>query len=157
MALDVETIVRLIDAVTERGITHFEVESDGTRLRIERRPVPDAATAPVVIQAQPPLAASAAGKPVEAPKPRPATEDDPSLHTLTSPMVGTFYSAPSPTAEPYVRVGDRVKKGQVLCIVEAMKLMNEIESDITGTVEAVLVENAQPVEYGEALFRVRVD
>jgi len=79
------------------------------------------------------------------------------LHLLRSPIVGTFYTSPSPDAEPYVRVGDRVKRGQVLCIVEAMKLMNEIESDEDGVIEKVFPKNAQPVEYGEPLFAVRSD
>jgi acetyl-CoA carboxylase biotin carboxyl carrier protein len=73
---------------------------------------------------------------------------------LTSPIVGTFYAAPSPDAQPFVRVGDRVKKGQVLCIVEAMKLMNEIESDVDGTISEILPKNGQPVEYGEPLFAI---
>jgi acetyl-CoA carboxylase biotin carboxyl carrier protein len=76
-------------------------------------------------------------------------------HVVRSPIVGTFYSSPAPDAEPFVRIGDRVKKGQVLCIVEAMKLMNEIESDADGTVLQVLVKNAQPVEYGEPLFAIQ--
>ncbi len=79
------------------------------------------------------------------------------LHILRSPIVGTFYTSPSPDADPYVRVGDRVKTGQVLCIVEAMKLMNEIESDEDGVIEKVFPKNAQPVEYGEPLFAIRSD
>jgi acetyl-CoA carboxylase biotin carboxyl carrier protein len=78
-------------------------------------------------------------------------------HSVRSPIVGTFYASPSPDAEPFVRVGDHVRQGQVLCIVEAMKLMNEIESDVTGTVLQVLVKNAQPVEYGEPLFSIKPD
>ena len=78
-------------------------------------------------------------------------------HVLKSPIVGTFYSAPSPDAEPYVRVGDRVEKGQVVCIVEAMKLMNEIEADASGVVSRILPENAQPVEFGAPLFRIETD
>jgi acetyl-CoA carboxylase biotin carboxyl carrier protein len=76
---------------------------------------------------------------------------------LTSPIVGTFYAAPSPDAEPYVRVGDRVQKGQVVCIIEAMKLMNEIESDVSGVVQKIYPENAQPVEFGEPLFSVKTN
>jgi len=88
----------------------------------------------------------------------PAAEALPSnAHVVRSPIVGTFYAAPSPDAEPFVRVGDRVRVGQVLCIVEAMKLMNEIESDVAGTVLQVYPKNAQPVEYGEPLFAIRPD
>ncbi|MEP0773588.1 MAG: acetyl-CoA carboxylase biotin carboxyl carrier protein, partial [Acidobacteriota bacterium] len=81
--------------------------------------------------------------------------DDSSLTYVTSPIVGTFYRSPNPEAEPYVKVGDRVEKGQVLCIVEAMKLMNEIESDVSGTVVKIFPENGQPVEFGERLFAIR--
>ena len=80
---------------------------------------------------------------------------DEDMHAINSPIVGTFYRAPNPDADPYVKVGDFVEQGQTLCIVEAMKLMNEIESDVTGTIVKVLPENAQPVEYGEQLFVVR--
>jgi acetyl-CoA carboxylase biotin carboxyl carrier protein len=83
-----------------------------------------------------------------------ATEEETRLITITSPIVGTFYRAPSPEAAPFVEIGSRVKKGQVLCIVEAMKLMNEIESEIDGTIIKALVENGQPVEYGEPLFLI---
>jgi acetyl-CoA carboxylase biotin carboxyl carrier protein len=89
------------------------------------------------------------------PEPAAASVEDADLHSISSPIVGTFYRAPNPDADPYVKVGDFVEAGQTLCIVEAMKLMNEIESDISGTVVRVLPENAQPVEYGENLFLVR--
>ena len=90
-----------------------------------------------------------------APAPEPVAVEEEGVHFVTSPIVGTFYRAPNPDADPYVKVGDFVEKGQVLCIVEAMKLMNEIECDISGTVVRVLPENSQPVEYGENLFLVR--
>ncbi|HVR27957.1 MAG TPA: acetyl-CoA carboxylase biotin carboxyl carrier protein [Thermoanaerobaculia bacterium] len=98
----------------------------------------------------PPTAASTPGARVEAP---PAPEG----HIVSSPIVGTFYGAPSPDADPYVRVGDRVQKGQVICIIEAMKLMNEIESDVAGVVLKIYPDNAQPVEFGEPLFCVQTD
>ena len=87
----------------------------------------------------------------------PASAEEDGLHPVTSPIVGTFYRAPNPDAEPYIKVGDAVERGQILCIVEAMKLMNEIECDVRGTVVKVLPENAQPVEYGEPLFLIRPD
>ena len=112
--------------------------------------------------AMPPTVAMGAGAPptvgvdgpgaVEAP-----VEPEVEGHLLKSPIVGTFYTAPSPDAEPFVRVGDRVEKGQVVCIVEAMKLMNEIEADIGGIISSILPENAQPVEFGTPLFRIETD
>ncbi len=102
--------------------------------------------------------APAAGARRRSPPPRPAAEpaEDPGIHPITSPIVGTFYRAPSTSAAPFVQPGDFVKPGQTLCIVEAMKLMNEIECDVAGEVVAVLAENGQPVEYGERLFAIRV-
>jgi acetyl-CoA carboxylase biotin carboxyl carrier protein len=89
--------------------------------------------------------------------PAPAASDTPGAHVLTSPIVGTFYAAPAPDAEPFVRVGDRVRRGQVLCIIEAMKLMNEIESDVDGTIVTIYPSNAQPVEFGEPLVGIDTD
>ena len=96
----------------------------------------------------------AANGEIAAPIPTPA--EDKNIHYITSPMVGTFYRAPSPTSPPFVDIGDAVKKGQTLCIVEAMKLMNEIESDVSGVVVDILVENGKPVEYGQKLFAIKV-
>jgi acetyl-CoA carboxylase biotin carboxyl carrier protein len=110
-----------------------------------------------VVVASPSVASSAAGPAPAASPPSPSPSPSPvaaHLVEIKSPMVGTFYSAPEPGAEPYVKVGSRVASGQVVCIIEAMKIMNEIESEVTGVVRDVLVENAQPVEFGQALFRV---
>ncbi|MBD3335289.1 MAG: acetyl-CoA carboxylase biotin carboxyl carrier protein, partial [Candidatus Eisenbacteria bacterium] len=104
--------------------------------------------------------ASNPGPPAEPPQPAPAEsppEGDSGLVPIVSPIVGTFYGSPSPGSSPYVEVGSRVAQGQVVCIVEAMKLMNEIESEVSGTVERVLVENAQPVEFNQPLFLIRPD
>ncbi|RMH22573.1 MAG: acetyl-CoA carboxylase biotin carboxyl carrier protein, partial [Acidobacteria bacterium] len=102
------------------------------------------------------VAAAAAAPPAAAAESAPPPEElPPGLHRLTSPIVGTFYRAPSPDADPFVDVGDRVRKGQVLCIVEAMKLMNEIESDVDGEIVEILPENGQPIEYGEPLFLIK--
>jgi acetyl-CoA carboxylase biotin carboxyl carrier protein len=153
-----EEICELIQLVGSSGVATVEVEHAGSRLRIEGKT--QVASAP----AAPPAVAAASTQPVvEAPaapgtataEPGAATPEDENLHSISSPIVGTFYRAPNPDADPYVKVGDFVEPGQTLCIVEAMKLMNEIESDISGTVVRVLPENAQPVEYGEALFLVR--
>ncbi|RMH41166.1 MAG: acetyl-CoA carboxylase biotin carboxyl carrier protein [Deltaproteobacteria bacterium] len=117
-----------------------------------------AATAPLVVAAPSVAPAAVAAAPVAAtPAREPDTADDSAdgkYHIVTSPFVGTFYRAPSPDADPYVEVGQRVEKGQVLCIVEAMKLMNEIEAEVSGVVVAILVDNGQPVEYGQPLFKI---
>jgi acetyl-CoA carboxylase biotin carboxyl carrier protein len=139
-------IRRLADLLRDYGLSEVEVEREGVRVRLRREPPPAAAVAgsaaPVGAQ---PLAASPAVSTA-------AAASEAHLLTIEAPMVGTFYRAPSPDAQPFVRDGDRVKKGQVVCIIEAMKLMNEIESKVAGRVVKVLAENTQPVEYGQPLF-----
>ncbi len=163
-----DELCQLIRVVSETRVGGVELERDGSRLRIDGVPLPPAVAgtpllAPSVVTAPPlafPALAPAAAPPGGAPAAaaRSASEgeeDDSSLTFVTSPIVGTFYRAPNPEAEPYVKVGDHVVKGQVLCIVEAMKLMNEIESDVAGTVVKIYPENGQPVEFGERLFAIR--
>ena len=151
-----EEICELIQLVGSSGVANVEVEHAGSRVRIEGKtqavappPTPGVLAAPVSGVEAPVTAAVA---PTEADA---AVPEDETLHPVASPIVGTFYRAPNPDADPYVKVGDFVEQGQTLCIVEAMKLMNEIECDISGTVVKVLLDNAQPVEYGESLFMVR--
>jgi len=149
-----EEICELIQLVGSSGVANVEVEHAGSRVRIEGRALVVAA------QAAPSVAAAAPAPPLVleasiASEPGTAIPEEDDLHPVSSPIVGTFYRAPNPDADPYVKVGDFVEQGQTLCIVEAMKLMNEIEADISGTVVKVLPENAQPVEYGESLFMVR--
>ena len=149
-----EEICELIQLVGSSGVANVEVEHAGSRVRIEgRAQVVAAQAAPSVMAAAlappPVLEASIASEP------GPAIPEEDDLHPVSSPIVGTFYRAPNPDADPYVKVGDFVEQGQTLCIVEAMKLMNEIEADISGMVVRVLPENGQPVEYGESLFMVR--
>ncbi len=159
-----EEICELVRLVGTTGVASVEVEHAGSRLRIEGPPqVPTIATSPVAslgpaVPVAPP-AAPRPGAPVPPAAPDAAAEADleEGLHIITSPIVGTFYRAPSPDADPYVKVGDGISKGQVLCIVEAMKLMNEIESDVAGTVVKIFPDNAQPVEFGQRLFAVRPD
>src|SRR5690606_26919919 len=115
-------------------------------------PGQETAAAPAVAAAGPGGAAAAAGVPAAGAGDRPAARDDDRFVTVTSPMVGTFYRAPAPDEAPYVQVGDRVEVGQPLCIIEAMKLMNEIESEVAGRIREILVANGEPVEYGQALF-----
>ncbi|MFV2072842.1 MAG: acetyl-CoA carboxylase biotin carboxyl carrier protein [Thermoanaerobaculales bacterium] len=153
-----EEICELIKLIGSTGVASVELEHAGSRVRIEG--VPRAVA--VEVPASPPASVAAAVAEVPAPasgsdQGAGPTEGDDGVFFVASPIVGTFYRAPSPEADPYVKVGDFVEKGQVLCIVEAMKLMNEIESDTSGTVIKVLPENAQPVEYGEHLFAVRQD
>jgi acetyl-CoA carboxylase biotin carboxyl carrier protein len=140
-------IRRLADLLRDYGLSEVEVEREGVRVRLRREPAPvaPAPAGPAVRGPAPPAAATPAASTAPA-----AAEAH--MLTIEAPMVGTFYRAPSPDAPPFVRDGDRVKKGQVVCIIEAMKLMNEIESKVAGRVVKVLVENAQPVEYSQPLF-----
>jgi acetyl-CoA carboxylase biotin carboxyl carrier protein len=157
-----EELCQLIRVVSETGVAGVEVERDGARVRVDGvPPAPQAlaAAAPLLApqmftEARLPAAVAAVpgAPPVTT---APAANSDDGLHFVTSPIVGTFYRAPNPEAEPYVKVGDLVHKGQVLCIVEAMKLMNEIEADASGTLIRIYPENAQPVEFGERLFAIR--
>ncbi|HET9765293.1 MAG TPA: acetyl-CoA carboxylase biotin carboxyl carrier protein, partial [Thermoanaerobaculia bacterium] len=156
-----EQIKELIEMVAKHRLHGLELERSGFKLSISGESVAaapparpaDAAPAPVALGAGAPAAAPAAAAPSAPAESAPPADS----HVIKSPIVGTFYASPSPDAEPFVRVGDRVRLGQVLCIVEAMKLMNEIESDVAGTVLQIYPKNAQPVEYGEPLFAIRVD
>ena len=156
---EIEHIEHLLNFMTEHNLEEFEYSRGDLKIRL-KKPSANAALAggrqfampeiiiPGVAQAQPAAAPAAAA---QAPEPRP-TDD---LHLVKSPIVGTYYGSPSPGAEPFVKVGANVETGQTLCIVEAMKLMNEIESDISGEVLRIFVENGQPVEYGQPLFGIR--
>jgi acetyl-CoA carboxylase biotin carboxyl carrier protein len=153
-----EEICELVQLVGSTGVASVEVDHAGSRVRIEGAVRPAAAVEQAVEAAPAQVAADAPKVEVAASAaPSPAAEEpvDADLHAVASPIVGTFYRAPNPDADPYVKVGDYVEQGQTLCIVEAMKLMNEIECDVSGTVVKVLPENAQPVEYGESLFQIR--
>jgi acetyl-CoA carboxylase biotin carboxyl carrier protein len=138
-----DEIKELIQLVLDSGIAELEIERGEDRVRIRR--TLDSATAP------------SPGTVVETAQPAPAAAPAPaaSEHIVKSPIVGTFYESPKPGDPPFVKVGDSVEPGQVVCIIESMKLMNEIESEIAGTVVAKLMETGRPVEYGEALFAIR--
>lgn len=149
---DLKTIIKML---TETDITDFELETAGEKIRIQRGRSADALSYALqqtiaVPQAQP-VAPQPPAAPVSAPAD--ATESE-KVQTITSPIVGTMYRSPAPDAPPYVEIGQVVEKGQVLCIVEAMKLMNEIEAEFRCKIVKICKENAQPVEYGEALFLV---
>lgn len=152
-AFSIEDVKKLVSLVEKTDVTHIAWTRGGEKVVIRRGAVPAAAPAPVYHAA--PVAA-----PVVAAAPAPAAgakaeakADAPGVY-VSSPFVGTFYQAPSPDSPSFTGVGQKVKKGQVLCIVEAMKLMNEIESEVDGVVAEILVQNATPVEFGEKLFRI---
>ena len=148
--MDLRKLKTLIDLVSESGVAELEITEGEDRVRIVNRN----GAAPVQVH-QPVTVAQPMPVPVPAPEGAPAPAPAAPQQTgtpLTSPMVGTFYRAPSPGADPFVKVGDTVKKGQVVCIIEAMKLLNEVEADMDGTVKEVCVENGQPVEFGQSLF-----
>jgi acetyl-CoA carboxylase biotin carboxyl carrier protein len=151
--MTVDEIRQLIDLATETGIAELEVQRGDARVRIRRAVMPSPQE---IVVAAPqaygvPVAPASSSAPVKDHE-RPA---DPGLTLVKSPIVGTFYECPSPGAPPFVRAGERIQPGKVLCIIESMKLMNEIEAEIGGIVESKLVLNGQPVEYGEALFAIR--
>jgi acetyl-CoA carboxylase biotin carboxyl carrier protein len=160
--LTFEQIKELIELVAQNRLQGMELERSGFRLKIDgqqaqqAQPAPSLAPAAEAQYAAPQLAASPAA-PAAAPAPAAAAPAGPPAgsHVLTSPIVGTFYRSPSPDAGSFVEVGSRVKKGQVLCIIEAMKLMNEIESDVDGVIAEIYPQNAQAVEFGEPLFAIK--
>jgi len=152
--MDLRKLKKLIDLVQESGIGEIEITEGEEKVRISRQPP---GGTPMMMPAMPTMAYGAPPPPTgpaTGPSAAAAATPPPEAkgHTLKSPMVGTFYRAPSPGNPPFVEVGQSVTKGQTLCIIEAMKLLNEIESDASGTVKSILVENGQPVEYGQALF-----
>ncbi len=152
--MDLRKLKKLIDLVEESGITELEVTEGEEKVRIVKQS--GVAAAPTYVLP--------AGAPIGAPQPKRSSvdlddegedEDDlPAGQVVKSPMVGTFYRAASPGSDPFVEVGSTVKVGDTLCIVEAMKLLNEIETEYAGTIKAILVDNGQPVEYGEPLFNI---
>ena len=151
--MDLRKLKKLIDLVQESGIGELEITEGEERVRISR-----AGTAPPTVMATQPMQVMPAGAATgpaagtASAEAAPSAPVEPAGHTLKSPMVGTFYRSPSPGAPSFIEVGQSVAKGQTLCIIEAMKLLNEIESDKAGVVKAILVENGQPVEYGQPLF-----
>jgi acetyl-CoA carboxylase biotin carboxyl carrier protein len=151
--IDFDEIRKVIALLEEKNLSVFELEIEGFKVKITRN-LPAPAAPPASANSAPASGPSTAGE-AAAPLPVPGSEHDETLQMITSPMVGTFYRAPDPTAPPFVDIGDPVKKGQTLCIVEAMKLMNEIESELDGTVVEVFVENAKPVEFGQKLFAIK--
>ena len=155
---DMDELRELMELVTEQGFTEFEFENESIRVRLSKAAAfaPAPQLAPVNVAAP-----STAGQPatsVSAPTsetPAPAADSDEGLHKITSPIVGTFYRSPGPDKEPYVKEGSKVSAESVVCIVEAMKLMNEIQAEVSGEIVKIYVENGEPVEFGQPLFGVR--
>ncbi len=147
--MELDEIKDLISFLKDTDVTELNIEREGFKIRIKRGYI----YGPIEISRK-------VTTYEEAPVPQQikeiTKEEEEVLHTVTSPLVGTFYRSASPDSPPFVEVGARVEKGQVLCIIEAMKIMNEIESDVSGVVKKILVENGQPVEYGEPLFLIEV-
>ena len=165
--IDLEFVESLIRALDESSLDSLELERGGTRIRLSKTPCPtgssEVSPQPSYLGSRtenqpPPPVGDLSTRGVETPgdvAPLPVEEPPPTnLIEVTSPMVGTFYRSPSPDSDPYVDVGARIGPGSVLCIIEAMKLMNELESEVQGTVAKILVENAEPVEYGQVLFLI---
>ena len=158
--MDLEQLKRILDLVREHELAEFEIEHDGLRLKVRKHsagttvtsPAPPPASVAAAAPAPPPAAPAALPQAAAAPA---AADSEIELAVVKSPIVGTFYRSPEPGAAPFVEIGAAVKKGQVLCIIEAMKLMNEIDSEYEGEVVNVYVESGQPVQYGERLFAIR--
>ncbi|MGI9225392.1 MAG: acetyl-CoA carboxylase biotin carboxyl carrier protein [Woeseiaceae bacterium] len=150
--MDIRKVKKLIELLDESGIAEIEITEGEDSVRISRyaqgAPV-TAAPAPVAVAAPAPAAAAAPSAPVADAAPAPVEDDG---YLVTAPMVGSFYAAASPGAAPYVQVGDRVNEGDTLCIIEAMKMMNQIEADVSGVIKSIRVQNGEPVEYGQTLF-----
>ncbi len=144
--MDFERIEKLIELLKENGLSEIEIEEDGFYARIASQSFAPAPAAPMPVASSSPSGEQNVSS---------SQASDPSLIEVKSPMVGTFYRAPAPDAEPFVKEGDRIEKGDILCIVEAMKLMNEIKAEVSGVVEKIMVENGQPVEFGQVLFLIR--
>jgi acetyl-CoA carboxylase biotin carboxyl carrier protein len=154
MRMDIAKIRKLVQLVSDSGVAELEVETDDLSIRIRKVTevaAPVAAPVPMTGPAAPAPAPAAAPPPVAEPAPAPAPSN---LHEVRSPIVGTFYRAPEPDAPPFVEVGSTVRPGQTLCIVEAMKVMNEIEAEVAGTVREVCLEDGQPVEAEGVLLRI---
>ncbi len=144
--MKIEEIKELVEFILSKEVEEFEIEVEGLRLKLVK-PKPEIK----VVESAPSL------QPVSSESSPPAEGKGEKVHYITAPMIGTFYRAPDPSSPPFVKEGDHVNKGDVVCIIEAMKLMNEVEADVSGTVKEVLVENAQPVEFGQKLFAIIPD
>jgi acetyl-CoA carboxylase biotin carboxyl carrier protein len=160
--LDLDELQKLLHILEEKQITEFELEESGVKLRIRKgaanhAPAPGVLSNPVLQAALSAVAAAPGPAAASVPAPAAAPDEDEGLVMVKSPIVGTFYRSPDPNSPSFVEIGSRVKPGQVLCIVEAMKLMNEIEAETGGEIVKIHPQNGQPVQYGDPLFSVRPD
>ena len=156
--MNIKEVKELIHEILQSDISEFELEHTGTKVKLRRgfsSEIAAAAPATVVVSQSTPHDASVLRAVLPNPPATAEEGDESGLHLITSPIVGTFYRSPSPGTEPFIKIGDMVEEGAVLCIVEAMKLMNEIPSDTAGEVVRIFVENAHPVEFGQKLFAIR--
>ena len=148
--MDIRKVKKLIELLDESGIAEIEITEGEESVRISRHAV-GTPMAPMAYAAPPPVAAAPVAAAAEAAAPVAAAEPEEDGYEVAAPMVGTFYASASPGASPYVQVGDRVNEGDTLCIIEAMKMMNQIEADVSGVVKSIRVQNGEPVEYGQTL------
>ena len=148
--MDIRKVKKLIELLEESGVAEIEIHEGEESVRISR----NSPNTPLAVQAAaaPPPPPATVAAPLEPVAERPAEKSLPQGHTIESPMVGTFYRAPTPGAKAFVEVGQQVSEGDTLCIIEAMKMLNQIEADQSGTIAAIMVDNAEPVEYGQVLF-----
>lgn len=157
-SFDMDELRELMELVTEQGYTEFEFENENIRVRLSKAAAyaPAQQAAPVNFAPSPTVSQPATGAPAPTSEtPAPAIESDEGLHKITSPIVGTFYRSPGPDKEPYVKEGSQVTPETVVCIVEAMKLMNEIQAEVAGEVVKIYAEDGQPVEFGQPLFGIK--
>jgi acetyl-CoA carboxylase biotin carboxyl carrier protein len=150
--MDIRKVKKLIELLEESGIAEIEISEGEESVRISRYPQGMTVAQAPMMAPMPAVAAGAPAAPATQPQPVPARPAPPRDDSITAPMVGTYYSAPAPGAKPFVQVGDEIKVGQVLCIIEAMKMMNQIESEKEGRVVSILARNGEPVEFGQPLF-----
>jgi acetyl-CoA carboxylase biotin carboxyl carrier protein len=155
--MDLEYLKELLSIFDKSSATEISLEEEGAKIKVSKKEGKVTAIAQPSTQVSMPASATVTQNSQDHGVTAPAVNNDDNLHKITSPIVGTFYAAPSPESPAFVSVGDKVEAGQTLCIVEAMKLMNEIESDVSGTIEKIEIKNAQPVEYGEVLFLIKQD
>lgn len=150
--MNYETIMAMMDKMAQTGITKFFYKKGDTEIKLENAPAPVTVATPVPV----PAASAVVTAPVVSAEAPASVADDTNIKEMASPLIGTFYAAASPDVPPFVKVGDSVKKGQVVGIVEAMKLMNEIECEFDGEIVEILVSNEQTVEYGQPLFKIKI-
>ncbi len=151
--MDFKELKRLVDLIEKANISHLSIDENGTKIELKKELNNNANT--VVIPQQPVVAQPVAPAAAPAETPKESKKEDPSLIDITAQMVGTYYNSPNPESPAFIKVGDTISSGQIICIIEAMKLFNEIESDQDGVVEEICVKNEEPVEFGQTLFRIR--